>query len=54
MADPLQETLVSLEVALQHGEVRAARARMDALLHPDLVEFGLWRLHFRQGTPAQA
>jgi hypothetical protein len=36
----LQEALIALEVDLHRGAVRADRARMDALLHPDFVEFG--------------
>jgi hypothetical protein len=32
--------LVALEVELHRGTVRADRSRMDALLHPDFVEFG--------------
>ena len=39
MAD-LLTALRSLETALHRAEVRADRARMDALLHPDFVEFG--------------
>lgn len=44
MAGPEPQALLvelqALEVALHRTEVRADRARMDALLHPDFVEFG--------------
>jgi hypothetical protein len=36
----LRDTLIALEVELHRGAVRADRARMDALLHPDFIEFG--------------
>jgi hypothetical protein len=36
----LKDTLVALEVALHQGAVRSDRARMEALLHPEFVEFG--------------
>jgi hypothetical protein len=40
MAEPPLDALVALEVELHRGAVRADRARLDALLHPDFVEFG--------------
>jgi hypothetical protein len=40
MAESLQDTLMALEVELHRGAVRADRARMDALLHPEFIEFG--------------
>lgn len=40
MAEALLAALRALEVELHRAEVRADRARMDALLHADFVEFG--------------
>jgi len=39
-ADALLEALKALEVELHLGATRANRARMDALLHADFIEFG--------------
>jgi hypothetical protein len=38
--DALLEALKALEVELHQGATRANRARMDALLHADYIEFG--------------
>jgi hypothetical protein len=40
MAEALLDALRALEVALHRPTVRADRARMEALLHADFVEFG--------------
>jgi len=40
MAEDLLATLRALEVAMHSPAVRADRARMDTLLHPDFTEFG--------------
>jgi hypothetical protein len=40
MPEALQGTLVALEVELHRGATRADRARMEALLHPQFLEFG--------------
>jgi hypothetical protein len=39
-ANDLLEALKALEVELHQGTTRANRARMDALLHADFIEFG--------------
>jgi hypothetical protein len=36
----MRDALIALEVELHRGATRADRARMQALLHPDFIEFG--------------
>jgi hypothetical protein len=38
--DPLLQVLRALEVEMHHPQVRADRARMEQLLHPDFLEIG--------------
>lgn len=40
MPEALHDALVALEVELHRGATRADRARMEALLHPQFLEFG--------------